>query len=62
MIGWEDSFVHELYHLLDAIKNDTDIAPHGATLEDGYRCAEVCDAIARSSESGERQAISYRSL
>ena len=28
------------------------VAPHGATFEDGYRCAEVCDAIVRSSETG----------
>ena len=28
------------------------VAPHGATFEDGYRAAEVCDAILRSAESG----------
>ena len=62
MIGWEDSFLHELLHLLTAIREDTDIAPHGATLEDGYRCAEICDAIVRSHETGMRQPIEYRSL
>jgi predicted dehydrogenase len=62
MIGWEDNFVHELLHLLTAIRDDTPIGPHGATLEDGYRCAEICDAIVRSHESGERQEISYRTL
>jgi len=62
MIGWEHTFVHELHHLLAAIANDTDVAPHGATLEDGYRAAEVCDAIVRSSEQGAREEISYRSL
>jgi predicted dehydrogenase len=62
MIGWEDNFVHELLHLLTAIKEDTPIGPHGATLEDGYRCAEICDAIVRSHESGTRQEISYREL
>ena len=45
MIGWEDNFVHELLHLLTAVKEDTPIGPHGATMEDGYRCAEICDAI-----------------
>ena len=34
-----------------------DVAPHGATFEDGYRAAEVCDAIVRSGESGRREAI-----
>lgn len=62
MIGWEDSYVHELLHMLEAIRNDTEIGPHGATFEDGYRCAEVCDAIVRSSETGQRQELAYRGL
>jgi predicted dehydrogenase len=60
IIGWEHTFVHELHHLLTAIRDDTDVAPHGATLEDGYRAAEVCDAMLRSSEQGAREAVSYR--
>ena len=60
MIGWEHTFVHEIHHLLTAIRDDGDVAPHGATLEDGYRAAEVCDAIVRSSTSGKRETISYR--
>jgi predicted dehydrogenase len=62
MIGWEDSFLHELLHLLTCIREDRSIGPHGATLEDGYRCAEICDAIVRAHETGERQQISYRGL
>ena len=61
IIGWGDTFVHELHHLLDAIADDTDVAPHGATFEDGYRAAEVCDAIVRSGKSGSREQLSYRS-
>ena len=60
IIGWEHTFVHELHHLLDAIAGNGEVAPHGATLEDGYRAAEVCDAILRSAESGRRERISYR--
>jgi len=60
VLGWEHTFVHELRHLLDAIVADTDVAPHGATFEDGYRAAEVCDAILRSAESGSRERIAYR--
>jgi predicted dehydrogenase len=60
IIGWEHTFVHELHHLLTAIRDDTDVAPHGATLEDGYRAAEVCDAMLRSASSGAREAVSYR--
>jgi predicted dehydrogenase len=59
-IGWEHTFVHELGHLLTAIRDDSDVAPHGATLEDGYRASEVAEAIVRSSESGQRQAVEYR--
>jgi predicted dehydrogenase len=60
IIGWEHSFVHELHHLLTAIAGDGDVPPHGATFEDGYRAAEVCDAIVRSSESGRREEVAYR--
>jgi predicted dehydrogenase len=59
-IGWEHSFVHELHHLLTAIRDDADVAPHGATLEDGYRAAEVCDAMLRSAEQGARETVTYR--
>jgi hypothetical protein len=38
------------------------VAPLGATFEDGYRAAEVCDAIVRSGQSGSREQLSYRSL
>jgi predicted dehydrogenase len=60
MIGWEHSFVHELHHLLTAIRDDGDVAPHGATLEDGYRAAEICDAMLRSAGSGARETIEFR--
>jgi predicted dehydrogenase len=60
IIGWEHTFVHELHHLLTAIRDDGDVAPHGATLEDGYRAAEVCDAMLRSAEEGGREQVTYR--
>jgi predicted dehydrogenase len=62
IIGWGDTFVHELHHVLTAIAEDGDVAPYGATFEDGYRAAEVCDAIVRSGESGARERIKYRSV
>jgi predicted dehydrogenase len=61
VIGWEHTFVHELHHLLTAIAGDGEIAPHGATFADGYRAAEVCDAVLRSAESGRRGPVEYRS-
>jgi predicted dehydrogenase len=62
IIGWGDTFVHELHHMLRAIATDGDVAPYGATFEDGYRAAEICDAIVRSGESGSRVALSFRTL
>jgi predicted dehydrogenase len=60
VIGWEHTFVHELHHLLAAIRDDAPVGPHGATLEDGYRAAEVCDAMLRSSSTGAHEPVTYR--
>jgi predicted dehydrogenase len=60
IIGWGETFVHELHHVLEAIAGDTDIAPYGATFEDGYRAAEVCDAIVKSGQTGQRERVTYR--
>ncbi len=59
IIGWEHTFVHEIAHLLDAIVNDKDIAPLGATFEDGYRNAVICDAILEAASAGRRVEIVY---
>jgi predicted dehydrogenase len=61
VLGWEHTFVHEVAHLLEAIAGERRIGPHGATFEDGYRAAEVCDAVLRSAASGRRERIEYRS-
>ncbi|MGB2952082.1 MAG: Gfo/Idh/MocA family oxidoreductase, partial [Gaiellaceae bacterium] len=60
IVGWGDTFIHELAHLLEAIAGEHRVAPHGATFEDGYRCAEVCDAIVRSAERETREQVEYR--
>ena len=60
IIGWEHTFVHEIHHLLSAIAGDGDVRPYGADFEDGYRAAEVCDAVLRSSQSGRREPVRYR--
>jgi predicted dehydrogenase len=56
-IGWGDSFVHELRHFLGACAGTWPVAPHGASFEDGYRCALICDAVLASAASGTRQQI-----
>ncbi|MGC9396854.1 MAG: Gfo/Idh/MocA family protein, partial [Anaerolineae bacterium] len=60
MIGWEHSFVHELTHLLDCIVNDKDVAPYGATFEDGYRADCVCAAIMESAQSKRQIDVVYQ--
>ena len=57
VIGWGDTFTHELAHMLEAIAGEHPVAPHGATFEDGYRCDEVVEAILRSSASGQREEV-----
>ncbi|KAB2855083.1 MAG: Gfo/Idh/MocA family oxidoreductase, partial [Anaerolineae bacterium] len=59
MLGWEHSFVHEFHHFFNAIVNKTNVAPYGATFEDGYRNAVICDAIVASAQSGRSVDIKY---
>jgi hypothetical protein len=39
--------------------NDKDVAPYGATFEDGYRASVICDAILKSAESKKQIDIKY---
>jgi len=59
MIGWEHTFIHEIAHLLDAIVNDTEVGPHGATFDDGYKNAVICDAILQSAADGRHVDVRY---
>jgi predicted dehydrogenase len=60
IIGWGETVVHELAHLLEAIAGEHEVAPHGATFEDGYRCLEVVEAVLRSAEGGRQEEVAYR--
>jgi predicted dehydrogenase len=59
IIGWEHTFVHEFAHLFESIAQGTDIAPYGATFEDGYRAAVVCEAIASAARERAHVDIRY---
>jgi predicted dehydrogenase len=59
MIGWEHSFIHEITHFLDAIVNKKPVAPYGATFEDGYKNAVICDAIMESAAKEKFVSIQY---
>ena len=56
-IGWGESFAHQMRHFLGAVAGAWAVQPHGATFLDGYRCAEVCDAILESARTGRRVEI-----
>lgn len=57
VLGWDHVLVHQWLHLLSAIDDVRPIAPHGATFEDGYRAALVCDAIIASAVGGARETV-----
>ncbi|MBO3757638.1 MAG: gfo/Idh/MocA family oxidoreductase, partial [Candidatus Brockarchaeota archaeon] len=59
IIGWEHTFINEVYHFVDAIVNDKKVEPYGATFEDGYRNAVILDAILESAETGKRVTIHF---
>jgi len=59
IIGWEHTVIHELKHFLEAVALNKDISPYGATFEDGYKCAVICDAILKSGETGQKIEIEY---
>jgi predicted dehydrogenase len=58
-LGWDQTFVHEITCLVEAIARGGTVAPYGATFEDGYRAAVICDAIAASAECGKPIRIEY---
>jgi predicted dehydrogenase len=62
IVGWGDTFMHEAHHLLRAIAEDSDVAPHGATFEDGYRASEIGEAIVRSGTERQRVELEFRAL
>ena len=51
--------MHELAHLLGAVAGNAEAVPYGATFEDGYRAAVICDAVLTSAESGSRVTVEY---
>ncbi|HYM91012.1 MAG TPA: Gfo/Idh/MocA family oxidoreductase [bacterium] len=54
IIGWEQAFVHQLHRFLAVVAGQGQIGPEGATFEDGYQCAVVCDLLARAARDGRR--------
>lgn len=59
ILGWEHTVIHEIRHFLEAVVKGSSVAPYGATFEDGYKCAVICDAILESSRAGKKATIRY---
>jgi predicted dehydrogenase len=58
ILGWEHTFVHQLHRFLTAVGGEGTVAPEGATFDDGYRCAAICDLLDQSSREGRRLVVS----
>ena len=50
IIGWENTFVHIVYNMVEAVINNKNLEPFVATFEDGYRNNVICDDMAESAE------------
>jgi predicted dehydrogenase len=59
-VGWRDAFFHQAHHMLKVLAEDGPVGPVGATFEDGYKVAEIVDAIIRSGRSGRAEDVTFR--
>lgn len=58
-LGWSECFAHQARHMLTVVAGEDEVAPR-ATLEDGYRVAEIVDTIARSGTTGRFEDVTFR--
>ncbi len=58
-LGWSECFAHQARHMLAVVAGEEQVSPR-ATLEDGYRVAEIIDTIVRSSETGRFETVVFR--
>ncbi len=59
IIGWENTFVHIAYNMVNAIVENKPLEPYVATFEDGYRTAVICDAMLKSAETGKKESCIF---
>jgi predicted dehydrogenase len=50
IIGWEHSFIHEIYEFVEAVANDTPVQPD---FLDGVKCQAVLEAVEQSAKIGQ---------
>jgi predicted dehydrogenase len=61
-IGWKDAFFHQARHMLNAVAFGDPVGPLGATFEDGYRVAEIVEAVQRSAQNGSVETVRFREV
>lgn len=59
ILGWEHTFIHEMYHFLGAVVSGEEVGPIGATFEDGYRNSVILDGLSESAKTGRRVYLKY---
>lgn len=50
VIGYEHTFVHEMYEFIQSLANDTPASPD---FKDGYECCKILDAVEKSAKERE---------
>lgn len=59
-IGWADCFAHQAHCILAAIADASPMPEAAPTFRDGYRVAEVVQAIRRAAEARTWEAVTYQ--
>jgi predicted dehydrogenase len=57
--GWEHGHINLIAHFLDAVANGGDVAPYGATFEDGYKVAVILETLGEASKQGKKLDLIY---
>ena len=55
-----DCFTFQAHHMIEAVQNNKQIEPLGATFKDGYRVAEIVDAALLSAKTGKFEKVKFR--
>jgi predicted dehydrogenase len=58
--GWRDCFAFQMYEIVSAIAQQRDLDADAATLWDGYRVAEIVDAISRASQTKKVEPVHFK--
>ena len=59
-ISWRDCFAFQAHHMIEAVQNNKQIEPLGATFKDGYRVAEIVDVALLSAKTGKFEKVKFR--